>query len=68
MHLSTLLHAAVTILPVASAAAIIKNETHLETDIWSSRAWVNQKAYEKNKTSTSWTTCNEKNTVIRKEW
>lgn len=68
MHIPTLLSTAAAILPVASAAAINKTEPHLETDAWSSRAWVNQRAYEKNRTSTSWATCNEKNTVVRKEW
>jgi hypothetical protein len=68
MHLNTLLTSAAAILPFTSALAVNGNKPRLETDAYSARAAVNQRDYQRNHSPKSWKVCNDKNTVVRKEW
>ena len=68
MHLTSLFATAVAIIPLASAVAIHTNESYLESDTYAARAWINQQDYQRNGVPKAWATCNDKNTVVRKEW
>jgi hypothetical protein len=68
MHPKTLLASAVAILPFTSALAVHDKEPYLETDAYSARAAINQRDYQKNHSPKSWVVCNDKNTIVRKEW
>ena len=68
MHPKTLLASAVAILPVASALATHPKGASLETDAYSARATINQQNYLKKHAPESWKVCNDKNTIVRKEW
>jgi len=68
MHPKTLLASAVAILPVASGLAVNSKGSYLETDAYSARATINQQDYQRNNSPKSWAVCNDKNTVVRKEW
>jgi hypothetical protein len=68
MHFTTFLATAAAVLPLASAAAIHSNDSYLESDTYAARAWINQQDYQRNGVPKAWVTCNDKNTVVRKEW
>jgi hypothetical protein len=68
MHIQALLASAVAVLPFASAVAVQGKGSYLETDAYSARAAINQRDYQKNHSPKSWAVCNDKNTVVRKEW
>jgi hypothetical protein len=68
MHPKALLASAVALLPVVSAVAVPGKGSHLETDSYSARAKVNQQDYQKNNSPKQWKVCNDKNTIVRKEW
>jgi hypothetical protein len=68
MHPKTLLASAVAILPFTSAVAVQGKGSYLETDAYSARAAINQRDYQKNHSPKSWAVCNDKNTIVRKEW
>ena len=68
MHPKTLLASAVGILPVASVLATHPKSASLETDAYSARATINQRNYSKKHSPESWKVCNDKNTIVRKEW
>lgn len=62
------LSTALALLPAATALAINGTGSHLETDAYSARAHANQQEYQKDNAPESWATCNDTNTVVRKEW
>lgn len=68
MHPKTFLASAAAILPIASALATNGKGSYLETDAYSARAAINQRDYLRNSSPKSWAVCNDKNTVVRKEW
>lgn len=68
MHPKALLASAAAILPVASALAVNSKGPYLESDAYSARAAINQRDYQRNHSPKSWAVCNDKNTVVRKEW
>ena len=68
MHPKTLLLSAAAILPVTSALAVNGKGPRLETDAYSARAAINQQDYQRNNSPKSWAVCNDKNTIVRKEW
>lgn len=69
MHLSIILGTAAAVLPSVAALAIEDRSSYLETSVYSASAWVNQRDYNKNKAhNNTWTTCNDSNIVVRKEW
>lgn len=68
MHPKTLILSAAAILPLTSALAVNSKEPYLETDAYSARAAINQQDYQRNNSPKSWAVCNDKNTVVRKEW
>jgi len=68
MYFTTLFATAVALLPLASAAAVYTNDSYLESDTYAARAWINQQDYQRNGVPKAWATCNDKNTVVRKEW
>jgi hypothetical protein len=68
MHLKTLLLSAAAIVPFSSALAVNNKGSYLETDAYSARATINQQDYQRNNSPKSWAVCNDKNTVVRKEW
>lgn len=62
------LSTALAILPATTALAINNTGSNLETDVYSARAQANQQEYQKENAPESWATCNDTNTVVRKEW
>ena len=68
MHAKTLLISAAAILPATSALAVNGKGSYLETDAYAARAVINQQDYQRNNSPTSWAVCNDKNTIVRKEW
>lgn len=68
MHLITLFATTVAVLPLASAVAVHTKGSYLESDTYAARAWINQQDYQRNSAPEAWATCNDKNTIVRKEW